>query len=112
MHSHGSPAETVSRIEFFMWPSYMRNITISLQCLKQLDAVYGRKTPVRIGGTTHDRATYDPDFDGYVSYQVDDPLDAPMKLLYGPRYFDLISEHPLFSLRRILCDTNHQLPGR
>jgi hypothetical protein len=46
--------------------------------------------PIRIGGTTQDRATYDPDFKGYVSYHVDDPLDAPMALTYGPKYFDLI----------------------
>ncbi|GKT79499.1 hypothetical protein ColTof4_11922 [Colletotrichum tofieldiae] len=45
---------------------------------------------IRIGGTTQDRAIYDPYFDGYVSYQVDDPLDAPMELIFGPKFFDLI----------------------
>jgi hypothetical protein len=46
--------------------------------------------PIRIGGTTQDRATYDPDFNGYVSYSVDDPLVAPMDLTYGPKFWDLI----------------------
>lgn len=76
-----------------MWPSYMRNITPPLQCLERFDELYGRKMPIRIGGTTQDRATYDSDFDGYVSYHVDDPLDAPMTLTFGPKYFDLIGRH-------------------
>lgn len=33
---------------------------------------------------------FDPDFDGYVSYSVDDPLVAPMDLTYGPKNLDLI----------------------
>ncbi|KAI1859136.1 hypothetical protein JX265_010613 [Neoarthrinium moseri] len=78
-------------MEFFMWPSYMTNISIATDCLKHFDELYGKKTPTRIGGTTQDRATYDPDFDGYVSYHVDHPLDAPMTLTYGPKFFDLIS---------------------
>lgn len=73
-----------------MWPSYMKNITPVLNCLERFDELYGQKMPIRIGGTTQDRATYDPDFKGYVSYHVDDPLDAPMALTYGPKYFDLI----------------------
>lgn len=75
-----------------MWPSYMRNITPPLECLKHFTQLYGQKVPIRIGGTTQDRATYDPTFDGYVSYHVDDSLDAPMDLTYGPKFFDLISK--------------------
>ena len=41
-----------------MWPSYMTNVTPTVHCLKQLDKVYGQKTPIRIGGTTQDRALY------------------------------------------------------
>ena len=48
--------------------------------------------PIRIGGTTQDRATYDPNLEAYVSYSVDDPLEAPMTLTYGPKFFDLIRE--------------------
>nr|XP_036575118.1 glycoside hydrolase family 79 protein [Colletotrichum truncatum]KAF6781639.1 glycoside hydrolase family 79 protein [Colletotrichum truncatum] len=76
--------------EFFMWPSYMTNISIATSCLEHFDKLYGKKTPTRIGGTTQDRAEFDPDFDGYVSYHVEDPLEAPMVLKYGPKFFDLI----------------------
>lgn len=74
-----------------MWPSYMSNITPPLECIKHFDDIYNQKTPIRIGGTTQDRATYDPEFDGYVSYSVAHPLDAPMELVFGPKFFDLIS---------------------
>ncbi|UPL01576.1 hypothetical protein LCI18_012510 [Fusarium solani-melongenae] len=76
--------------EFFMWPSYMTNISLTRPCMDHFNKIYGQKMPIRIGGTTQDRATYDPAFEGYVSYQVDDPLVAPMSLTYGPRFFDLI----------------------
>ena len=73
-----------------MWPSYMRNITPVRNCLQRFDELYGQHMPIRIGGTTQDRATYDPKFEGYVSYTTDDPLVAPMSLTYGPKFFDLI----------------------
>ncbi|WAO88942.1 Glyco-hydro-79C domain-containing protein [Fusarium falciforme] len=76
--------------EFFMWPSYMTNISLTRPCIDHFNKIYGQKMPIRIGGTTQDRATYDPTFGGYVSYKVDDPLEAPMSLTYGPRFFDLI----------------------
>ncbi|KAM5353551.1 hypothetical protein ACJ41O_000201 [Fusarium nematophilum] len=76
--------------EFFMWPSYMTNISLTLPCIDHFNKLYGRKMPIRIGGTTQDRATYDANFKGYVSYKVNDPLEAPMNLTYGPRFFDLI----------------------
>ncbi|KAM0269440.1 hypothetical protein ACHAQH_009729 [Verticillium albo-atrum] len=84
------PAPIGPSYEFFMWPSYMTNITPPVLCMERFDEMYGQRTPIRIGGTTQDRAIYDPDFDGYVSYQTDDPLVAPMKLTYGPAFFDLI----------------------
>ena len=84
--------------EFFMWPSYMKNVTPALECLDHFADLYGEKPPVRIGGTTQDRATFDPAFDGYVLYHVDDPLDAPMTLTYGPKFFDLISESTYWTL--------------
>lgn len=73
-----------------MWPSYMRNVTPVLDCLERFDELYGQPIPIRIGGTTQDRATYDPKFKGYVSYHVDHLSDAPMSLIYGPRFFNLI----------------------
>ncbi|KAF3402328.1 Beta-glucuronidase [Talaromyces pinophilus] len=78
-------------MEFFMWPSYMTNITPPMQCISRFTDIYGEKMPIRIGGTTQDRATYDPSFDGYVSYTVASPLDAPDTLTYGPRFWDLIN---------------------
>lgn len=73
-----------------MWPSYMTNITPPLLCIEHFNELYERKMPIRIGGTTQDRATYDETLSAYVSYHVDDPLEAPMKLTYGPAFFDLI----------------------
>jgi len=75
-----------------MWPSYMTNITPPVLCMQHFEGLYGRKMPIRVGGTTQDRATYDPKLDAYVSYHVDDPLDAPMALTYGLKFFDLIGE--------------------
>jgi hypothetical protein len=49
-----------------------------LQCSEHLNNLYEQKTPVRIGGTVEDWATYDPYFHGYISYNVNEPLDAPM----------------------------------
>lgn len=63
-----------------------------MQCISRFTDIYDEKMPIRIGGTTQDRATYDPSFDGYVSYTVASPLDAPNTLTYGPRFWDLISE--------------------
>lgn len=75
-----------------MWPSYMTNITPPIQCIGHISEAFGSRVPIRIGGTTQDRATYDPNFKGYVSYTVDNPLDAPNTLTYGPLFFDLIGE--------------------
>lgn len=63
-----------------MWPSYMLNITPPLQCFEPFTSLYGQKMPIRIGGTTQDRATYDPAFDGHVSYDHPEPLIPPMEL--------------------------------
>jgi hypothetical protein len=63
-----------------------------MQCISRFNEIYNKKMPIRIGGTTQDRATYDPTFDGYVSYEVSNPLDAPDTLIYGPRFWDLISK--------------------
>ncbi|KAH6871488.1 hypothetical protein B0T10DRAFT_568278 [Thelonectria olida] len=87
------PSPVGVSFEFFMWPSYMTNISLALPCMNHFDKLYGKKMPIRIGGTTQDRATYDPNFDGYVSYTTDDPLVAPMSLAYGPKFFDLIKKH-------------------
>ncbi|KAH8701534.1 hypothetical protein BGW36DRAFT_445075 [Talaromyces proteolyticus] len=79
--------------EFFMWPSYMTNITPPMQCVSRISDIYRKTTPIRVGGTTQDRATYDPNFHGYISYSVANPLDAPNTLIYGPAFWDLISAY-------------------
>ena len=80
----------------------MSNISLALPCLGQFSKLYGKTIPVRIGGTTQDRATFDPTFDGYVSYHVDDPLEAPMTLVYGPKFFDLISKSWIIQLNHTM----------
>lgn len=52
--------------------------------------MYGQKVPIRVGGTTQDRATYNADLDAYISYDDPDPLNPPMEVTYGPKFFDLI----------------------
>lgn len=74
----------------------MTNISLALPCLNQFSLLYEKTVPIRIGGTTQDRAIYDPDIDAYVSYHVGDPLDAPMTLTYGPSYFDLICKQQTY----------------
>ncbi|KAI8714924.1 Glyco-hydro-79C domain-containing protein [Fusarium sp. LHS14.1] len=79
--------------EFFAWPTWMKKVTPTLQCIDHLTQLYGKPMPVRIGGTTQDRATYDPNLDSYVNYSVSSPMNAPSKLTYGPSFFDLIVEY-------------------
>ncbi|KAF4498281.1 hypothetical protein FAGAP_5570 [Fusarium agapanthi] len=86
------PAPVGASFEFFMWPSYMTNISLTLPCIDHFNKLYSRKMPIRIGGTTQYRATYDPALKGYVSYSVNNPLEAPMSLTYGPKFFDLIKK--------------------
>ncbi|KAL2681419.1 hypothetical protein Neosp_009030 [[Neocosmospora] mangrovei] len=79
--------------EFFAWPTWMKKVTPTLQCIDHLTQLYGKPMPIRIGGTTQDRATYDPNLDTYVNYSVPSPMNAPSKLTYGPSFFDLIVEY-------------------
>lgn len=65
--------------------------------------VYGQTMPIRIGGTTEDRATYDPNLDLAVNYTVADFWDAPDTLTYGPPFFQLICK---FSTCIVYCNHN------
>lgn len=78
------------RFEFYFWPSYATNISLAKPCLDHFSELYGQKIPIRIGGTTQDRATYDPNQEAYISYDDPDPLVPPMEVTYGPKFFDLI----------------------
>ncbi|KAF2463352.1 uncharacterized protein BDR25DRAFT_384655 [Lindgomyces ingoldianus] len=84
------PAPIGLSYEFFTFPSYRTNVTATPQCEKNLAAAYaGTYPPIRIGGTTQDRADYDPNLSAYVTYSVASDKDAPKTLKYGPRFFDL-----------------------
>ncbi|ODN78183.1 hypothetical protein L198_07972 [Cryptococcus wingfieldii CBS 7118] len=78
-------------IEFFAFPEYVQVLGNTAQCLKNLGDAAGAATRIRIGGTTQDRATYDPSSTAAVTYSVDDPADAPANLTYGPAFFELAS---------------------
>ncbi|OCF42885.1 hypothetical protein I317_03236 [Kwoniella heveanensis CBS 569] len=76
-------------LEFFAFPGYVQDLSTTDQCLKNLGDVTGSPTPVRIGGTTQDRATYDPTLTSAVDYTVASAGAAPATLRYGPSFFDL-----------------------
>ena len=64
-------------------------MTATERCLANWRELSGAWPPIRIGGTTQDRALYDAATDAYVVYSVADPRDAPMSLTYGPRFLTL-----------------------
>ncbi|EPQ57604.1 hypothetical protein GLOTRDRAFT_59073 [Gloeophyllum trabeum ATCC 11539] len=85
------PAALSISLEFFAFPGYTQ-LNSTTNCLDYIDSVRGVSPAVRIGGTTQDRATYDPDLKTAVDYSVDDPADAPSALTYGPAFFTLASQ--------------------
>jgi len=88
------PAPIGVSLEFFTMPSYLTNVTATMQCLDNQRALTGMWPPVRIGGTTQDRAQYDPNTSAYVVYSVSNPADAPMTLTFGPRFMSLAGTYP------------------
>lgn len=64
-------------------------MTATERCLANWRALTGEWPPIRIGGTTQDRALYDAASTAYVEYRVADPRDAPLDLTYGPRFLAL-----------------------
>ncbi|KAI8801659.1 Phosphopantetheine attachment site-containing protein [Cladochytrium replicatum] len=77
--------------EFFTFPEYFNGAVMPLtsQCLANLAVVAGKYPPIRIGGTTQDRATYNATLASAVSYSVASPNDAPASLTYGPSFMDI-----------------------
>src|SRR4051794_10363924 len=69
--------------EFFAFPSYFTNVTATTQCLSNWKDLTGVWPPIRIGGTTQDRASYDASTSAYVVYSVASPADAPATLTFG-----------------------------
>ncbi|KAL4974027.1 hypothetical protein BDW66DRAFT_161629 [Aspergillus desertorum] len=80
-------------LEFFTFPAYLIDVPASTTCLENLKDLTGTWPPMRIGGTTQDRATYDASSSDAVTYSVDDPADAPLSLTYGPSFITLASEY-------------------
>ncbi|KAI0768691.1 glycoside hydrolase superfamily [Trametes elegans] len=78
-------------IEFFAFPGYTQ-LRGTNNCLANLASLRGAAPAVRIGGTTQDRATYDPNLQSAVNYSVASPADAPASLTFGPSFFTLASQ--------------------
>ncbi len=68
-------------------------MTATERCLANWRELTGVWPPIRIGGTTQDRALYDAASAAYVEYSVADPRDAPADLTYGPRFLALAGQY-------------------
>ncbi|KAK4226038.1 beta-glucuronidase [Podospora fimiseda] len=88
------PAPVGVSLEFFTFPGYMENVTSTTRCLENFKDLTGVWPPVRIGGTTQDRATFDARSSAAVTYSVANAADAPMTLTFGPRFIDLANAYP------------------
>ncbi|KAL4940004.1 hypothetical protein BDV06DRAFT_230689 [Aspergillus oleicola] len=80
-------------LEFFTFPAYFNDVAATTTCLANFRDLTGVWPPLRIGGTTQDRATYDASSTEAVTYSVDDPADAPLTLTYGPPFISQAAEY-------------------
>ncbi|KNG88144.1 hypothetical protein ANOM_003351 [Aspergillus nomiae NRRL 13137] len=80
-------------LEFFTFPAYMNDVDATKTCLQNLKELTGTWPPLRIGGTTQDRATYDASSSSAVTYTVSDPADAPSSLTFGPPFMSLAASY-------------------
>ncbi|KAI0121170.1 hypothetical protein BJ170DRAFT_148836 [Xylariales sp. AK1849] len=87
------PAPVGISFEFFTFPSYFKNVTATNQCLSNWKDLTGVWPPIRIGGTTQDRAVYDSSTSAYVVYTVASPTDAPASLTYGSSFVTLANTY-------------------
>ncbi|KAJ5669430.1 hypothetical protein N7462_010500 [Penicillium macrosclerotiorum] len=76
-------------LEFFTFPAYMNDVEATTTCLQNFKDLTGTWPPLRIGGTTQDRATYDASLSEAVDYTVASSGDAPDSLTYGPSFISL-----------------------
>lgn len=83
------PAPISISYEFFAFPSYFLNVSNTQQCVQNLQNLSGVPPPIRIGGTTQDRAVYDPSLAAYVDYSVPNYTVAPSNLTFGPSFMTL-----------------------
>ncbi|TEA10684.1 Beta-glucuronidase [Colletotrichum sidae] len=98
--------------EFFAFPAYFHNVTATNLCLANLKALSGTWPPIRIGGTTQDRASYDANLLSEVVYSVETPVDAPKALKFGPSFFELAAMYAgnvTLSLNRGKNDINNTI---
>ncbi|KNZ59988.1 hypothetical protein VP01_1631g5 [Puccinia sorghi] len=70
----------------------MTHVKQTAQCLLNLEDAHGVPPCIRIGGTTQDRAVYDPKQTQPVSYTLPPGKQVPEKLSFGPRFIDLASQ--------------------
>ncbi|KAL5046138.1 hypothetical protein BDW71DRAFT_197861 [Aspergillus fruticulosus] len=99
-------------LEFFTFPGYFHDVPATTTCLENLKDLTGTWPPMRIGGTTQDRATFDASSSEAVTYTVDDPADAPLSLTYGPSFITLASEYSgsvVLGLNRRLNDIGNTI---
>ncbi|EXK26113.1 hypothetical protein FOMG_17275 [Fusarium oxysporum f. sp. melonis 26406] len=75
--------------EFFAFPGYWNDVPSTSTCLQNLKDLSGTWPPIRIGGTTQDRATYDASSSQQVTYTVANAGDAPSTLTFGPSFMSL-----------------------
>jgi hypothetical protein len=68
-------------------------VTATNQCLSNLQALTGTWPPIRIGGTTQDRASYDSTTSAYVVYTVASAADAPTSLTFGSSFMTLANTY-------------------
>ncbi|KAJ5624035.1 hypothetical protein N7510_000344 [Penicillium lagena] len=71
----------------------MNDVASTTTCLQNLKDLTGTWPPLRIGGTTQDRATFDPSLNQAVNYSVASPDDAPDTLTFGPSFVSLASTY-------------------
>ncbi|KAI1197683.1 hypothetical protein F5X97DRAFT_343523 [Nemania serpens] len=87
------PAPVGISFEFFAFPSYFTNVTATTKCLSNWRDLTGVWPPIRIGGTTQDRAQYDAQMTAYVVYTVSNPADAPASLSFGSSFMTLAAKY-------------------
>ncbi|KAJ5205099.1 beta-glucuronidase [Penicillium cinerascens] len=80
-------------MEFFTFPAYMTDVAATKTCLANLQELTGIWPPLRIGGTTQDRATYNASSNQAVTYSVSNPSDAPMTLTFGPPFISMAADY-------------------
>ncbi|KAF7523279.1 hypothetical protein PCG10_006683 [Penicillium crustosum] len=99
-------------LEFFTFPEYIQDVESTTTCLQNLKDLTGTWPPMRIGGTTQDRATYDSSSTEAVTYTVASAGAAPETLTYGPSFISLAAEYAgevIIGLNRRLDDISNTI---